>query len=126
MNNPAKDNTKCSLPKKYILKKNKQFQYLFEHGKHFSSNYFVAFIAKNDSLQIGFSVQKGYKNKIQRNKLKRMTRELWRNYRIKPNLCNIVFLTKVDALNANYQHLSFDFNQLLSEIKKDFDNVKIQ
>jgi ribonuclease P protein component len=119
MNKLAETEKKYSLHKKHIIKKNEHFNHLFKYGKPFSSKYFLAFILQSDFLQVGITAQKGYKNKVQRNRLKRVTKELWRKSSEKPNTCHLVILAKLEALDKNYKQLEIDFNELLLVINKD-------
>ena len=114
--------TDQSLSKKSLIKKNTQFNQLCKKGKSISSKYFQAFFLDGVDQQVGFTVQKGYKNKIQRNRLKRVTRELWRTCLDQPTRCQIVFLTRLEAHSRVFAELEDDFHDLLCRIKKDLHN----
>ncbi len=113
---------KFTLPKNIILKKNQEFSEIFKKGRIFSSAYFIAYTLNNDSVKIGFTTPKTIKNKPQRNKIKRITRELWRkNYRNYVLNRKIVIISKISLLSVNYKELEDDFNKLLFQIDK---NIK--
>jgi ribonuclease P protein component len=108
---------KLTLQKKTIIKKNSEFNELFTKGKFFSSIFFKAYSLPCTSVKIGFTTQRGLKTKPQRNRIKRITRELWRknfpNYRLD---AKIVITAKAKILNANHLTLEKDFNDLLKQL----------
>ena len=109
---------KFTLPKNIIIKKNEEFNEIFNQGKIFSSEYFIAYTLKNDRVKVGFTTPKRIKNKPQRNKIKRITRELWRkNYQKFTLDKKIVIVSKISLLNVNYIKLEKDFNNLLTQIE---------
>ncbi|MBN2411573.1 ribonuclease P protein component [candidate division KSB1 bacterium] len=110
---------KFTLPKSIIIKKNEEFNEIFKKGKIFSSAYFIAYTLNNDSVKVGFTTPKTIKNKPQRNKIKRITRELWRkNYRNYILNRKIIIISKISLLSVNYIELEDDFNKLLFQIDK--------
>lgn len=110
-----------SLSKKIILKGNESFNKVFKQGKIFSSHYFQIYVIHEGPLKIGFAVQKGYKHKPERNRIKRITRELTRTNYIDYQLSQqMVILTKLDILKTDYITLEKDFNQLLLKIQDYF------
>ncbi len=109
---------KITLPKNIIIKKNEEFNEIFNKGKIFSSAYFIAYTLNNDSVKVGFTTPKSIKNKPQRNKLKRITRELWRkNYRNHTLNKKVVIISKITLLSVNFIKLEEDFNKLLYKIE---------
>ena len=110
---------KFTLPKNIIIKNNDEFNEIFNQGKIFSSDYFIAYTLKNDCVKVGFTTPKRIKNKPQRNKIKRITRELWRkNYRKYHLDAKIVIISRISLLSVNFIKLEEDFNHLLYKIEK--------
>jgi len=111
---------KFILPKNSLIKKNDEFNEIFNKGKIFSSEYFIAYTIKNDKVKVGFTTLKGIKNKPQRNRLKRIARELWRkNYRNYTLCSKIIIITKSNLLTINFKTVEDDFNKLLFKIEKE-------
>jgi len=109
--------TKFSLPKYLIIKKSDEFNEIFTHGEMVRSKYFTAFLQKDSNLKVGFTAQKGLKNKVIRNKLKRRTRELWRlHFR---DFCisgRIVLIAKKNAEHVRFGFLEEDFIKLMKRL----------
>ena len=99
-----------------MLKKNKEFSYVFSKGVYFSGNTIEAFVLKNKNsynyLGLAISVKSGYA--YQRNRLKRILRENYRYFEkdIKDGV-SIVFLLKK---KANIKDVSFDCVKLDMQI----------
>lgn len=109
---------KFSLPKRTIIKKKFIFSDIIQEGRKASTLLFRASFIKADDLCVGFTVQKGYKNKVLRNKLKRQLRELWRtnhhDFKIRGK---IILVIKMDALKRTYSEKRDDFRKLLKKIE---------
>ena len=113
---------KLSLPKQRILKKNSAFHEIFRFGKAIHGKYFSVFYKITESNKIGFAA-KGYKNKVQRNKLKRIGREMYRTHQyqiIRP--IHAVFVVKSLTLTKNYETLVNDFDELVKSLNSECCN----
>lgn len=67
-----------TLKKKYRVKKNKEFQEIFQKGKSFANRQFVIYILQRPDQQhfrIGLSVSKKLGNAVMRNQIKRYIRQ---------------------------------------------------
>ncbi len=108
---------KQTLSKKSIIKKNSEFTDIFTKGKFYSSVFFRAYSLPCATVKIGFTTQRGLKTKPQRNRIKRITRELWRKNFLKYQLAaKIVISAKAKVLNVNHITLEKDFNDLLKQL----------
>jgi len=96
------------LEKKNRLLKRKEFSYIFNKGKHFSSklitlNYVPT---KLPQCKIGFSVSKKIGKAVIRNKVKRRMREAVRSIQnIIKNEYNYIFVARVGIESTNYDEI---------------------
>ncbi len=70
------------MKKKYVLKKNYEFDEIIKNGKKVSNDYFIIFFLRysdEKEYKIGISVGKKYGNAPTRNKEKRRVRHMIRN-----------------------------------------------
>lgn len=63
------------MNRRFSLKKNRQFQYVYRRGKSFGCRELVLLYVRNRELQVGFSVSKKIGNAVVRNRTKRRMRE---------------------------------------------------
>ncbi|MGL6115788.1 ribonuclease P protein component [Cetobacterium sp. SF1] len=107
-----------------ILKKNKEFQSIYESGKKSFGYYSLIFFKKNDleNNRCGFVVSKKTGNAVCRNRLKRLFREYYRLYenRVKTGY-DIIFVAKRTAgekfQTLKYEDMEKDLNRVLKNSK---------
>ena len=68
------------MERRYRLKKNRAFQYVYRRGHSVACRNLVMLLAPGRELKIGFSVSKKTGNAVTRNKIKRRLRECFRPY----------------------------------------------
>jgi ribonuclease P protein component len=107
-----------------IIKKNQDFNVLFSDGALFSSKYFTAFVLESEKQQVGFATQKGFQNKIQRNRLKRISKELWRRNTLRTFSVKVVIVARIEGLTKRFKELEIDFDDLLFKIEQAYKPVK--
>ena len=73
------------LPKRRILRKNKEFQKVYRYGHSYANRYLVLYVFADNSPQskVGFAAGKKLGNAVTRNRVKRLLRE---TYRLNQNL----------------------------------------
>lgn len=103
------------MEKRYRLKKNKAFQYVYHRGHSVACHDLVLLVAKGRGLQVGFSVSKKVGNAVTRNKVKRRLRECFR-----PLLGDVknglyVVVARPSAANATFQSLQKDLLYLMKK-----------
>lgn len=102
------------------IKKNGTFRYIIKNGKFFSGKYLLLYITKNNKNEnsLGICVSKKNGKSVDRNKMKRWVREVYKDYEtfINKNL-NIVVLykkqTKIE--NVNYSIIKQDLFECLNK-----------
>lgn len=66
------------MKKKFRIKKNKEFQFVFKQGKSFANRQFIIYFMKKPEqsvFRIGLSVSKKVGNSVTRNRIKRYIRQ---------------------------------------------------
>ncbi len=106
------------------LKKNGEFQIIYNSGRKSFGYYSLIFFRRNDNnlKRCGFVVSKKIGNAVCRNRLKRLFREY---YRQKENMikdgCDIIFVAKKTAgekfKSLKYQDIESDLNKILRNVK---------
>lgn len=87
------------------LKKNRDFQNVYQNGRSFANKYLVMYVLKNNlgSNRVGISVSKKVGNSVVRHRLTRLIREV---YRLHEDMFNsgldIVVLARVNAKSILY------------------------
>lgn len=101
------------MEKRYRLKKNGAFTYVYRRGKNASSRDLVMLYAKGKGIKVGFSVSKKVGNAVTRNLVKRRLRECFR-----PHLGDVktglyVVVARPSAAQATFQSLFKQVRDLL-------------
>lgn len=87
------------------LKKNRDFQNVYQNGRSYANKYLVIYVLKNnlDMNRIGISVSKKVGNSVVRHRLTRLVREI---YRLHEEMFNsgldIVVVARVNAKSILY------------------------
>lgn len=97
------------------LRRKKDYQLVFAKGKSFSNRYVVFYIMEGTS-KYGFIASKKVGNAVQRNRAKRLMREVIRRNLslIKPNL-EIICIARVNIKGVSYWEVE---NSCLNTLKK--------
>lgn len=90
------------------LKKNRDFQNVYRHGKSFANKYLVMYVIENhtDHNRLGISVSKKVGNSIVRHRLTRLIRESYRlqEDRFRCGL-DIVVIARIGAKGKSYKDI---------------------
>lgn len=105
------------MQKQYMLKKNKEFRYVYNKGTSVSDRYLVLITVKNRmGLKVGFSVSKKLGNAVCRNHVKRLLRECARRLIVNmPKHKSYLFIARNAASSASYQQLYISMENLLKK-----------
>jgi ribonuclease P protein component len=109
---------KYNLDKSHIIRNRTEFSNTVRNGKTYKGKYFIIAAVRSDLLKCGFTTRSGLR-KVDRNRLRRLARELWRTSQGRYGLRgNLVIITRESAQAASYPLLEEDFNHLLRQIER--------
>ena len=104
------------MDKKYKLRSNIQFKRVYSKGKSYGNRLMVLYICKNglEYNRIGFSVTKKIGNSVERNRVKRRMREVYRlnSCKIKTGY-DLIYLPKKMAKESTYDEIESAMLHLL-------------
>ena len=102
------------------LKKNYEFKRLYTKGKSAASQYIVIYIRRNNSNQnrLGITVSKKIGGAVQRNRVRRKLKEIYRLSEVKLNPGHdIVIVARVKSRDAKYHELETSVLSLFKKLK---------
>ena len=100
-----------------MIKKDKQFRYIYSRGKSFANKKLVVYYIKSndEKLKIGISISKKVGKAVVRNRLRRLIKENIRlNTKIKTGY-SMIFLARVGADDLDFQNMKSSINHLLKK-----------
>ena len=105
------------MEKKFRLRKNYQFNYVYKNGKCVSNEFCKVVFCKNKAgkVKIGFSVSKKFGKAVKRNRAKRRIKEI--AVSLLPRLDaknNYIFLPREAALKAVFSEMKENMEKLLA------------
>ena len=115
VNPPEADNDEPTMERRYRLKKNRAFQYVYRKGHSVACRNLVMLLAPGRELKIGFSVSKKTGNAVTRNRIKRRLRECFRPYLGDVKTGLYVIVARPSAAEAAFDDLKRDVRYLLKK-----------
>ena len=103
------------MERRYRLKKNRAFQYVYRKGHSVACRHLVMLLAPGRELKVGFSVSKKTGNAVTRNRIKRRLRECFRPYLGDVKTGLYVIVARPSAAEAAFDDLRKDVRYLLKK-----------
>lgn len=119
------------MKKENRIKKNHEIASIVNQRKKVASKNFVFYYQTNqeNKLRVAFSVSKKYGHAVDRNKAKRISRNLLRKYINIYNNLNLIVVIRPNLKNASYEDLEkeveFLFGLINKYLKKENKSAKI-
>ena len=98
-----------------------QFRRVYDKGRRYNSFLFTLFVLKNPEAvtRLGITVTRKVGNAVQRNRCKRILREIFRRHKaVITDKIDLVFNVKKAMLEASYQEVESEFLRLLALVQK--------
>ena len=108
------------LSKKYRMKKNSQFDYIFRNGKTIKSGKLLIFYSssKSKSFKIGIVVSKKIGKSVTRNHVKRLLREsIHQNLHNLNNNLNYIFVARQGIEELTFNEINTTILGLITKLK---------
>ena len=103
------------MQRRYRLKKNSAFQYVYRRGHSVACRNLVLLLAPGRELKVGFSVSRKTGNAVTRNRVKRRLRECFRPWLGDVKTGLYVFVARPSAAEAAFEELKRDVRYLLKK-----------
>jgi len=112
--------TAGDFPKTNRILNRGTFRRVYDRGKKYQARYFTAFVLASPGTEprIGITVTRKIGNSVQRNRSRRLVREVFRKnkWRVPPGI-DIVINVKRELSEAGYESLERDFLAFLEKSK---------
>lgn len=107
------------MKKKYSIKKNNQFKYIFSNGKSFSGKILRIIYINNNKKnnRLGICVNRDIKNIPLKNKSKRLIRESFRKISLKQGYDIIIVWRTIDT--------DFPYYEVFEDMKNIFEKLEL-
>lgn len=103
------------MNRRYSLKKNRQFQYVYRRGKSAACREMVLLYVRAPRVQVGFSVSKKIGNAVVRNRTKRRLREAVRPLLPRMKCGLYVVIARQDCVRASFPAICRSLSYVLKK-----------
>lgn len=107
-----------TLKKKEIIRGHRSFEVILQEGKKFKGKVITVFFIETGEKKVGFLVSRRYKKAVQRNKIKRRMREVYRKTKDFFPSGHFLFYAKHFDRLPNYKNIDHDMKRFLEKLKK--------
>ena len=107
------------MEKRYRLRKNYQFNYVYKNGKTVSDGRLTVVYCKNKNgrPKIGFSIGKKYGKAVKRNRIKRQLKEIiYARYQSLASCYNYIFIPRAAEIPPKFHELELSAEALIEKI----------
>ncbi len=109
------------MKKEYRIKKNKEFQDVFQHGSSTANRQFVVYVLQRDDhehFRIGLSVSKKIGNAVVRNRVKRLIRQFFLEHKEQVNQQkDYVIIARKPVVDMDYHEVKSSLQHVLKRAK---------
>lgn len=108
------------MKKTKMLKKNYEFKNVLNRGKYYGGKQIEIFALKSniENNLLGIAISKKVGNSVQRNRIKRLIRENYKNFESNMKVGNkivVIWNRKVNSKEANYYEIKEDMFKILKK-----------
>jgi ribonuclease P protein component len=103
------------FPQREVLKKKGSFQRLLHKGERWTGFYMTVYYFQAKDRQIGFGVSRRLGKAVQRNRIKRWLREIYRKHRFLIGPFHMAVFPKASVNTAGYWDLHDEFERFINE-----------
>jgi ribonuclease P protein component len=113
MSGPADDSQALSRTSR--IRRRPEFQRAYDSGRRLQGKYMAVFVVSNGSTvsRLGVAASRKLGNAVIRNRMKRLTREVFRRNKIAEGI-DIVVVPRREMLDASFSSLDADYRDLLA------------
>lgn len=105
------------LEKRFRLKKNKEFKYVYKYGKTVTNRVLsVVYVpTKLNTIKVGFSISNKVGNSVVRHKVKRRLSHVFKEFINNVKLNNYIFVARSGIENLDYNDLKIQMQKVLQK-----------
>ena len=111
----AADNSSQAFPRAHRVRRRPDFQHAYDSGRRLQGKFMALFVVPNGRAidRLGVAASRKLGNAAVRNRMKRLTREVFRRNKIAGGL-DIVVVPRREMLDASFASLDADYRDILA------------
>lgn len=111
----------AGMKKEYRLKKNEDFQHVFQRGYSVANRQFVVYQVKKanqSTIRFGLSISKKIGNAVMRNRIRRLMKEVLRELAVKCHQDrDVIIIARKPTVDMDYQEIKKSLTHVLKVAK---------